>query len=89
MKSNGRTLIHIDCLLQLLDTQTQTHIHIHVLRLDTSWAVMSIPSGATSFLLLHHFKGLWTVMTQTVSLIGHNHYDSAHDPSLLTNIYSK
>ena len=65
-ESNGRALIHIVCLLQPLntwtgwsdahtDTHTHTHVHTH-LRLDTSWAVMSLPGGTTSILPLFHFK---------------------------------
>ena len=70
-------------------TQTQTHTHTHTHTCSEtrhklgcnvhSWWHHLFPSPATSK----------AVTTQTVSLIGHNHYDSTHDPSLLTNIYNK
>ena len=41
-----------------------------------------------TFLPLCHNKGSWTVTAQVVFQF-ENHYDSAHDPSLVTNIYTK
>ena len=113
-----------------LDTETHTNMyvvctHMHSCTHARTHACMHVHKYTQTchhlFLSLHHFKGSWTVMTQTVPLLGHNHYnscpflllpchfkglwtvtaptmilslldnhyDSAHDPSLVTNIYKK
>ena len=84
VKSNGRTLINIACLLQPLNTCTSwsdTHKHRNTHTHTCSETRHNLgcnvhPGGTISFPSLHHFKGPWTVTTQTVPLLGHNHYNS-------------